>query len=195
VAQALSMGDAGRAPLCSAAVNADDAPGVGPDAHRAAARLFASGVTVAAASWRGRSHAITATAFCSLSLEPPLVLLAVRRSSQLLALVDGSGCLGVSVLGAHQRHIGEWAASRGRPLERDLPANATTTAVTGAPLVPDALAWFDCRVRSRHEHGDHTVIIGLVVATHSAGGTDPLVYFSGDYHGLGPRVGSAPLEL
>jgi flavin reductase len=173
----------------------DDTPsGVSADRHRAAARMFASGVTVAAAAHGGRSHAITATAFCSLSLEPPLVLLAVRRSSQLLTLVRASGCFGVSVLGAHQRHIGEWAASRGRPLERDLPANATTTAITGAPLVPDSLAWFDCQLRSVDEQGDHTVLVGLVVEAHSRVG-EPLVYFSADYHGLGPVVGRAPADL
>ena len=164
---------------------------VSPDAHRAAARLFASGVTVVAAAHGGRSHAITATAFCSLSLEPPLVLVAVRRSSQLLALVRGSGCFAVSVLAAHQRHIGEWAAARGRPLERELPANAATTAVTGAPLVPDALAWFDCRVHTVAEHGDHTILVGLVAgAGHREG--EPLTYFSGDYHALGPVIEAAP---
>jgi flavin reductase (DIM6/NTAB) family NADH-FMN oxidoreductase RutF len=175
-------------------VDEDPANGVTPDAHRAAARMFASGVTVAAAAHGGHSHAITATAFCSLSLEPPLVLLAVRASSQLLELVKASRCFGVSVLGAHQRHIGEWAASRGRPLERDLPANATTTAVTGAPLVPDALAWFDCRLRSLDEYGDHTVLVGLVVESHNASG-EPLVYFSGAYHGLGSVIAGAPADL
>ena len=173
----------------------DDAPtSVTSDAHRAAARMFASGVTVAAASHDGRSHAITATAFCSLSLEPPLVLLAVRRSSQLVSLVRGSRCFGVSILAAHQRHVGEWAASRGRPLERDLPSRATITAVTGAPLVPDALAWFDCRLRSAEEQGDHIVLVGDVVRTGSRAG-DPLVYFSGDYHALGPVVARAPENL
>ena len=167
---------------------------VTPDAHRAAARMFASGVTVAAAAYKGRSHAITATAFCSLSLEPPLVLLAIRRSSQLLALVRGSGSFGVSILAAHQRHIGQWAASRGRPLERDLPSRAAVTAVTGAPLVPDALAWFDCRLRSVEEQGDHIVLVGDVLQTGSRAG-DPLVYFSGDYHELGPAIARAPEDL
>lgn len=171
-----------------------DTRAVGPDAHRAAARLFASGVTVVAAAHGGRSHAITATAFCSLSLEPPLVLVAVRRSSQLLELVRGSGCFGVSVLAAHQRHIGEWAAARGRPLERDLPANAATTAVTGAPLVPDALAWFDCTVHGVEEHGDHTILVGLVAGAGDGQG-EPLTYFAGDYHALGPVIERAPDDL
>ena len=160
---------------------------VSADIHRAAARQFASGVTVAAASGGGRSHAITATAFCSLSLQPPLVLLAVRSASRLLELVRASGCFGVSVLGAHQRHVGEWAATEGRPTERDLPGNAGSTAVTGAPLVPDALAWFDCLLQSESRHGDHTVLIGLVVAASAAHGHDPLVYFRGEYHDLGRR--------
>lgn len=162
---------------------------VSGDAHRQAARNFASGVTVAAAGHQGVHHAITATAFCSLSIDPPMVLLAVRTTSRLLELVRASGCVGISVLGAHQRHVGEWAASPGRAPGRTLPLHATVTAVTGAPLVPEAIAWFDCTVQSLDQHGDHHVIVGRVVASGAApDGTDPLLYFRGGYHGIGPAL-------
>ncbi len=162
------------------------------DAYRLAARQFASGVTVAAAAHGGSSHAITATAFCSLSLDPPLVLLSVRSGSRLLDLVRGSRSFGVSVLGAHQRHVGEWAATRGRPSDRDLPANAGRTVVTGSPLVPDALAWFDCRLQSESAHGDHTLLTGMVVAAGASDGHDPLIYVRGAYHDLGERSSLVP---
>lgn len=165
---------------------------VSGDVLRLAARQFASGVTVAAAAHGGSSHAITATAFCSLSLSPPLVLLSVRSGSRLLELVRGSSSFGVSVLGAHQRHVGEWAATEGRPSDFELPANAAATEVTGSPLVPDALAWFDCRLRGESDHGDHTVLIGLVVAAGAVDSHDPLIYFRGGYHVLGSRSRLTP---
>ena len=158
---------------------------VGGEALRQAARQFPSGVTVAAAAHEGRSHAITATAFCSLSLTPPLVLLSVRSGSRLLELVRASGAFGISVLGAHQRHVGEWAATEGRPADRELARHVAATAVTGSPLVPGALAWFDCRLRGDSSHGDHTVLVGLVVATRATESQDPLLYFRGTYHDLG----------
>ena len=160
---------------------------VSPEAHRQAARRFASGVTVAAAEHDGLQHAITATAFCSLSLEPPMVLLAVRSGGRLLELVRRSGCVGISVLGAHQHEVGAWAATRGRSPERTFPLHATRTAITGAPLVPGSLAWFDCRVQSLEAHGDHHVLVGSVESCGVADG-DPLLYYRGGYHELGPSL-------
>src|SRR5258708_40249462 len=99
------------------------APGepVSADVHRAAARMFTSGVTIAAAAHGGRIHAIAATAFSSLSLDPPLVLLAVNHSGQLVELTRGAGHLGISILGEDQRQIREWAATPGRVPRASLP--------------------------------------------------------------------------
>lgn len=161
-----------------------DEASVGPEVHRNAARQFASGVTVAAAMHDGNSHAITATAFCSLSLEPAMVLIAVRTGGRLLPLVRGSKAFGISVLADGQRHVGEWAALRREP-EQDLPLLATVTAVTGSPLVPDALAWFDCRLESTSEHGDHTLLVGRVLAASGDSTLQPLLYFRGGYREIG----------
>ena len=160
---------------------------VGPEHFRAAARHFASGVTVVAAMHGGVSHAITATAFCSLSLEPALVLVAVRTGGRLLPLVEGSHAFGISVLADQQRHVGEWAALRREP-EQDLPLLASVTAVTGSPLVPDALAWFDCRLESTAVHGDHTLLIGRVLAASGDEHLEPLLYFRGEYRRIGGRA-------
>ena len=159
------------------------------DVHRAAARMFASGVTVAAASHGGRVHAIAATAFCSLSLDPPLVLLAVSHRGQLVDIAERAGHIGISVLGADQREVSEWAARTGRVLGPALP-HPTVLARTGAPLIEDAIAWFDCKVQSVTRQGDHIVIVGLVVAAWAAEGARPLLYFDGAYHALGRALGT-----
>jgi len=158
------------------------------DVHRAAARMFASGVTVAAARHGGRVHAIAATAFCSLSLDPPLVLLAVSRTGQLVEIARQAGHIGISILGDDQRKVSEWAASTGRVPAVELP-HPTTTARTGAPLFDGAIAWFDAEVQSIARHGDHLVIVALVVEAWAAADAHPLLYFTGTYHALGRSLG------
>jgi flavin reductase (DIM6/NTAB) family NADH-FMN oxidoreductase RutF len=165
-----------------------------PDVHRAAARRFASGVTVAAARHGGRTHAIAATAFCSLSRDPPMVLPAVNHSGQLVELAGLAGHVGISVLGEDQRDISEWAASTGRVPGAELPF-PTETVRTGAPILAGAIAWFDCSVESIARYGDHVVIIGRVVDAWAAEQARPLLYFEGRYHALGEPQGrrSEPL--
>ena len=165
----------------------------GAEAQRAAARLLAGGVVVAAAADGERLHAITATAFCSLSLEPPLVLLAVAREGQLLDVVRTAGHYGISVLRAEQHHVGHWAARRGRSVTTSSPPFDMVRGATGAPLVRGALAWFDCRLRDASEHGDHVVLVGQVVRAWADRGGDPLLYFRGSFHALGAALGRGPL--
>ncbi|HZS14671.1 MAG TPA: flavin reductase family protein [Candidatus Dormibacteraeota bacterium] len=161
---------------------------VSADVHRAASRMFASGVTVAAAQYEGRVHAIAATAFCSLSLEPPLVLLAVNRTGQLVDFARRSQHLGISILSEDQREISEWAASTGRVPGPAVPFT-TRVARTGAPLIEGAVAWFDCEVQSAVNQGDHIVIVGLVVEAWAAPQARPLLYFDRTYHALGEALG------
>jgi flavin reductase (DIM6/NTAB) family NADH-FMN oxidoreductase RutF len=155
---------------------------------RDAAARFASGVTVAAAAHEGLHHAITATAFASLSIDPPMVLLALDRAGQLIGLVRAGGHVGLSVLAADQEQIGRRASTRGRRPQALVDEAPTTTAVTGAPLLIGALAWFDCEVESISEHGDHAIIVGRVVAAASTTG-QPLLYFERRYHRLGAQLG------
>jgi len=151
---------------------------------RAAARQVASGVTVVTAAHGERCHAVTATAFCTLSLDPPLVLLALDRAGQLLQLVRGARHIGVNVLGRDQQHLGEWAATRGRRMGRTLPGVETISGVTGAPLIAGTIAWFDCEVESESEHGDHALVVARVVEAWSGPAGEPLVYYQGTYQGL-----------
>lgn len=165
---------------------------VSADVHRAAARMFASGVTVAAARFDRRIHAIAATAFCSLSLDPPLVLLAVNASGQLVDFARRAQHVGISILGEDQREVSEWAAQRGRVPGPELPF-ATRSARTGAPLIEGAIAWFDCEVQTATHRGDHIVIVGLVVEAWAAEGVRPLLYYQGAYHTLGEALEDGPL--
>jgi flavin reductase (DIM6/NTAB) family NADH-FMN oxidoreductase RutF len=161
---------------------------VHPDKLRDAARKFASGVTVATAAHAGLIYAMTATAFSTLSMDPPLVLLGVKNSGKLLELARRAQHFGVSVLNDGQHAIGQWAAISGRVPERDLTISETIRARTGAPLLAGSAAWFDCELRSLAEHGDHTVLVGLVVDAWADAPAQPLIYFEGGYHALGKRL-------
>ncbi len=117
-----------------------------------------------------------------------MVLLALDRAGQLIELVRASGQVGLSVLSADQEAIGRRASTQGRALQPMVDEAPTTTALTGAPLLIGALAWFDCEVESISEHGDHAIIVGRVVAAASKEG-EPLLYFARAYHRLGTQIG------
>ncbi|MFM9368200.1 flavin reductase family protein [Streptomyces sp. Da 82-17] len=131
---------------------------------------------------------MTATAFMSVSLDPPLVLVSLREGSRMDDLLAEQPRWGVSVLAESQRHIAGRFAMKGRISDRllfeDLPYVRGTE--SGAPLLGGALATLECETEQRVEAGDHTLVVGrvLTAAFPSADG-NPLLYFKGRYRQLG----------
>ncbi|MET8581137.1 flavin reductase family protein [Streptomyces collinus] len=131
---------------------------------------------------------MTATAFLSVSLDPPLVLVSLRTGARMDDLLDEQPLWAVSVLSESQRHIAGRFAMKGRISDRllfeDLPY--VRGEATGAPLMDGALATLECRTEQRVPAGDHTLVIGRVLtarAPSAEGG--PLLYFRGRYRQLG----------
>jgi flavin reductase (DIM6/NTAB) family NADH-FMN oxidoreductase RutF len=153
------------------------------DAFRVAARRLAGGVTLAMATHGSDTHAVTATGF-SLSLQPPTIFLSLDSAGQLVRLIERAGHVGVSVLESRHHALAVWASQRGRRM-RLPPEMRTVTAVTGAPLLPDALSCFDCVLRDVLTYGDHRIVVGEVVATWSRTDGEPLVYVDRRYHPVG----------
>ncbi|MEV6672054.1 flavin reductase family protein [Streptomyces sp. NPDC051162] len=168
------------------------AEGVSADEFRAALARLAAGVVLVTAhdaedGPRGEDVGMTATAFLSVSLEPPLVMVSVRNGSRMDDLLERQPLWAVSVLAESQRHIAGRFAMKGRISDRllfeDIPYERG--ARTGAPLVRGALAVLECRTEQRVEAGDHTLVIGRVLsagAPSTEGG--PLTYFKGRYRRL-----------
>lgn len=153
-------------------------------AFKQAARRFASGVTVVTTRSDEVLHATTVSAFFSLSLEPLQVLVSLSSSGRLAELIKQSGVFAVNVLRAEQQSVSRVFASPQRPTSIGvLPDVETDTAVTGAPIIRDCLAYFDCVVSHAIVAGDHTLFIGLVQAVSAADG-EPLLYFDGAYRTL-----------
>ncbi|MFI6940599.1 flavin reductase family protein [Streptomyces sp. NPDC050418] len=136
----------------------------------------------------GEDVGMTATAFLSVSLDPPLVLVSLREGSRMDDLLAEQPRWAVSVLAESQRHIAGRFAMKGRISDRllfeDIPY--VRGELSGAPLVGGALATLECETESRVAAGDHTLVVGRVLSASlpSAEG-GPLMYFRGRYRQLG----------
>lgn len=152
---------------------------------------FAAGVTVVTARHDGIAHALTATAFASVSLKPPLVLVCISRTSRFHDAVTSTGAWAVSVLAAEQEPLARHFSHRGRDLLTQFDGVVHEPAPhSGAPLLGGALAWLDCQTWAGYDGGDHTILVGLVVETGEGPIGDeswaglPLTYYRGTYQTL-----------
>ena len=160
-----------------------------PTEFRTAMRHFAAGVTVVTTrDGDGHPSGLTASAFTSVSLDPPLVLVCVDHAATAHPALRTYGRFAVNVLRHEQEALSRRFAESGGDKFRGVPCHDGRT---GLPLIDDALANLECRVVEAHEAGDHTIFVGQVEAV-SVGGGRPLVYFHGRYHGLAPDGGHAP---
>ncbi|WP_181764171.1 flavin reductase family protein [Streptomyces albidus (ex Kaewkla and Franco 2022)] len=169
------------------------ADGVSEDEFRAAMARLAAGVVLVTAydpddGPEGADVGMTATAFMSVSLEPPLAMVSVRDGSRMDELLEREPLWAASLLTEKQRQTAGRFAMKGRLsdrlLFRELPH--IRGEASGAPLVDGALATIECSTEQRVRAGDHTLVIGRVLAAGLPHAPDngPLVYFRGRYHSL-----------
>ncbi len=146
---------------------------------------FATGVTVIAArAADGALVGLTANSFGALSLDPPLIVWALRKSSPSLPVFEGSDRFVVSVLAEAQVEVSRRFASHA-PDKFDGVAHALNE--HGVPLIHGATAWFECRTVSRQIAGDHCLFIAEVERFTSADAA-PLLFHAGGYFALGSRL-------
>jgi flavin reductase (DIM6/NTAB) family NADH-FMN oxidoreductase RutF len=142
--------------------------------------MFATGVTVITTRKGGQVHGMTANAFMSVSLEPPLVLISIDRRTTMCGLLYEGGRYGVSVLCETQAALSDRFAGR---VGDDLPPPRFEL-VRDTPLVEGALAHFVAIVARSYWGGDHSLFLGRVeYARHHAG--TPLLFHGGRYERLG----------
>lgn len=147
------------------------------DAFRAVLGRFASGVTIVTVrSAAGRDHGMTVSAFSSVSLSPPLVMVCIGEDSSLKSVISDADYFGVSILAADQEPLSRRFAAHGERFD----GIGFTRSENGAALIDGALAFMECRVVARHPAGDHTIVIGEVEAA-SVGDDRPLLYYRGGY--------------
>ena len=145
---------------------------------------FVTGVTVLTTRDRDDQPAgLTANAFASLSLEPPLVLVCIDRTSNTHELIVGAGFFAVNVLSDGQERISRRFAEE--EIDPRFEGVAWRNEVTRAPVLDDVLAWVDCRVHATFDGGDHTIFVGEVLAADAREGV-PLLFYRGGYGRLSP---------
>jgi flavin reductase (DIM6/NTAB) family NADH-FMN oxidoreductase RutF len=162
---------------------------------RAMMGRFATGVTVVAARHGPLLAGMTANAVASISLDPPLLMASINRSSETHVAIVGSHSFAVSVLGEGQQAVAECFAlpTTAAKLQRfcDAPWHE---AETGSPILDGAIAFFDCRLHESHAAGTHTIFIGEIAAAGYEEAGEPLLWFGSRYRRVAadPRDGQAP---
>lgn len=151
---------------------------------RFAMSRFASGVNVITV-WDGDDvpHGMTATAFCSVSVDPPQVLVCVNGETRTHRLIRASGSFGVSFLGGSSEAISVHCARPGGDKRLD-PTWLVPNPASRTPALAGALVHVDCDVVDQHPAGTHTIFVGRVRSLDQGVEEDPLVYFRGDYRRL-----------
>ncbi len=149
-------------------------------------RHFPSGVTVVTIKSPAFEtvHGLTVSAFASVSPDPPLILVSIDHRATAYELLETAGaCFAVNILGHDQMEISNrfaWLKDEDRFAE-----GGWDTAVTGAPILRDALAWLDCTIYSRFAAGSHTIYVGEVQASGVPRPDEkPLVYWNRGYRKL-----------
>jgi flavin reductase (DIM6/NTAB) family NADH-FMN oxidoreductase RutF len=148
---------------------------------RQAMAAFASGVTVVTTTHAGRLVGITVSSFCSLSLNPPLVLICIDKAAASHAAIGAAGMFAVNVLAEGQEYLSRRFAT---PEANKFLEGTYTLSSTGLPLLNGALVQIECTLQDVLPGGDHTIYTGLVIAASVQEGR-PLLYFRSGYHQLG----------
>lgn len=154
---------------------------VEPTEFRRVLGHFATGVTVITTQHQNQLHGTTVSSFCSLSLDPPLVLVCLDLKANIHDLIVASGVFGVNILAEHgettSRHFARRMPDKFSDIAYDL-------GQLGMPLLHDALATLECRVVERYPGGDHTIFIGEVASVNALTHMHPLLFFRSKYNRL-----------
>ncbi|MDQ4099995.1 MAG: flavin reductase family protein [Chloroflexota bacterium] len=157
------------------------------EAFRAVAGQFASGVTVVIALRDGEPHATTASSFVAVSSEPPLIAVCFAESARMQLLLRESKRFTVSVLREEDHPLARRFARPDRPMGwSGLAGVALARRDPHPPVLEQAVAWFDCAQREILPLGDHLCFVGEVLAMERDGSAQPLLYYRGRFHRLGP---------
>jgi flavin reductase (DIM6/NTAB) family NADH-FMN oxidoreductase RutF len=154
-----------------------------PNLFRQVLGRFATGVTVITVCKDDLKRGMTANAFTSVSLNPPLILVSVDKKADTHSLMIEAEAFCVNILPEHRREWSDWWAGKA-PKDVDQFANMPySTKATGSPVLDECLGYIDCKVWARYEGGDHTLFVGEVqeASINSDANLKPLLFFASKY--------------
>jgi flavin reductase (DIM6/NTAB) family NADH-FMN oxidoreductase RutF len=148
------------------------------DEFRAALGRFASGVTIVTTrDNENRLHGITVSAFCSVSMDPPLILVCIDKQAGSHQAFEQSDAFVVNILREDQQYLSDRFASH---LPDKFEGVKYRAGLENLPVLEDVLVNLECRLVNAHDNGDHTIYVGeIVISTVTEG--KPLIYFQGNY--------------
>jgi flavin reductase (DIM6/NTAB) family NADH-FMN oxidoreductase RutF len=156
---------------------------IDPQEFRHILRHFATSVTVVTSRLGEQLVGFTANAFCSVSLDPPLVLICVANTATSLSAIEESRTFAVNILADNQEKLARNFAMNGPGKYQYFSKVSHHPVKTGAPIFDESLAWLDCRIFAIYPGGDHVIIVGEVVALGARSG-EPLLFVDGTYTAL-----------
>ena len=160
---------------------------IDPEQLRHAMRAWTTGVAIVTATHNGKQYGMTVNSFTSISLEPPLISVTLKRLTHTHELVEASGEFSVTILSAYQKELSDRFAGK-QPEIRDRFEEVTTETLTiTAPLIKGGMAYFNCRVVNSMPVGENTLFVAEVIDAHGEGEGNPLVYHNRVYWGLAAR--------
>jgi flavin reductase (DIM6/NTAB) family NADH-FMN oxidoreductase RutF len=138
---------------------------------------FASGVTVVTTTVDGEPHGLTVSAFCSVSMEPPRILVCLGNGTDSKPRIERAGAFAVHILGQDHARLALRFAKMLPDVTELFDGVDYTTAATGSPILSQCLGWLDCKVDAAYPVGDHTIFIGAVEAMQVAEPGAPVLYY------------------
>ncbi len=151
-----------------------------PDAaeFRSVMGLFATGVTIVTAMDGDTPVGVAANSFTSVSLDPPLVLFCVARTSTTWPSIERARKFAVNILGEHQEELSNLFALKGADR---FGQTRWHRGVGGSPVLQDCIAYIDCEFWAEYDGGDHTIVVGKVLDLGIMREASPLIFFRGQY--------------
>ncbi len=152
-----------------------------PEKLRHAMRAWTTGVVIVTSMFEGQQYGMTVHSFTSISLEPPLICVTLKRLTHTHDLVVKSGMFSVTILTAAQKELSDRFAGKVPNLVDRFAGIQTETISLDSPVFKDGLAYFDCRVVNSVPVGENTLFIAEVLDARGEGEGQPLVYHNREY--------------
>lgn len=161
-------------------------PPLDPEQLRQAMRAWTTGVAVVTAAYDGQRYGMTVNSFTSISLEPPLICVTMKRLTHTHELVEKSGEFALTILSSAQKELSDRFAGKNPDIKDRFEGMETETLLLNAPLIKGGLAYLNCRVRNAFPVGENTLFVAEVVAAKGEGEGEPLVYHNRVFWKLTP---------
>ena len=152
-----------------------------PEKLRQAMRAWTTGVAIVTSIYEGQQYGMTVNSFTSISLEPPLISVTLKRLTHTHELVEKSGLFSVTILTAAQKELSDRFAGKMPSITNRFDGLQTETISLDAPVFKEGMAYFDCRVVSSMPVGENTLFVAEVVDARGEGHGDPLVYHNREF--------------